>query len=44
MEYATGENDRREAVLTAVNESVIVLLEGLGSVSFPLENESGDTF
>jgi len=34
---------RGEAILTAIDESVIVLLKGLGSISFSLEGNSGDT-
>ena len=35
---------RGEAILTAIDESVIVLLKGLGPIPFSLEGEGGDAF
>ena len=34
---------RGEAILTAIDESVIVLLICLGPISFSLEDDGGDT-
>ena len=34
---------RGEAILTAIDKSVVVLLKGLGPISFPLEENSSDT-
>ena len=35
---------RGEAILTAIDKSVIVLLKSLGSISFLLEGNCGNTF
>jgi len=35
---------RGEAILTAIDKSIVVLLKGLGSVAFLLEDNGCDTF